>query len=867
MLRIASLCGCVAFAAWAAAAPGDWPEPRQNAHLTGIQPMPGTMAASPSTLARLDLGRGVPSLRIVEADDGASYVGLALVAGSLLCFEQSGAHLWACHPAGLNFTKIEAVGDFDLDGKQEIALMAGRTAEPFGAAVLISLAEGKLLWRYDVEPMSYAWYLHIDEFLPKSKGQQIIVLMHGYPPDTKNGYIALFEYPEAGGIPMQRWRYDFDHYTCFPSLLRSDLDGDGVKEIVVETHSRMWFLDAMTGEPKHFIMWDVSPANNRSYGLVEFVDLDLDGREDFLCIGNFAQHHEVLLNKGGAMELAWTHGWPESVTTRHVATVWPEPPYGDVDGDGRLEIVLSMYNSEGEEKWLIRVYDAVTGDLKYRLPGMLAAGLEDCTGDGRPEILANVCDDPAETVTRGARLLGVRDGHLEVLWQDDGASAVRPQNPKRHNPERRKEAHFVRGEAAFEVTRDSQAGWSESAWAAPAKKAKPSIPAPALIGPQPMPELLVARGADRNVLLVYQGSIAKTYRLDDGELIPIAEYTSSCLPALADLDGHDGVEVITARVSPDRQPVVETFTLESPPRSFWQIELPPTTRVGFPHGRMAYLRTGRFTGKTTADVYAWTGTPLGRSTLLDGQTGEIIWETGEMKEIERYAAPTINLASTWDFNRDGAEDLVYTAPDYFCVGDGKTGGFLFGPLFPPKVFNQSSQGLYTFPAVLEQSQGEPLIALVGGHYFQGVMTLKGEPRWYRLPEAGQARCAQEAFLRLPSGEWLMGVGRQNGRFVCVHVADGTVRWELPLEASASDAAVCDIDGDGNLEFIFGTSHGVLWAVGDDGGTPRTVWQCPMGAGVGAPIVADLTGDGRSDIVVPTTDGYVHILGNAAAGTH
>ena len=58
----------------------------------------------------------------------------------------------------------------------------------------------------------------------------------------------------------------------------------------------------------------------RSYGLDEFVDLNGDGKPDFLCIGNFAQHHEVLLNENGKLKEAWHYGWPESVTTGTVAT-------------------------------------------------------------------------------------------------------------------------------------------------------------------------------------------------------------------------------------------------------------------------------------------------------------------------------------------------------------------------------------------------------------------------------------------------------------------------------------------------------------------------------------------------------------------
>ena len=66
--------------------------------------------------------------------------------------------------------------------------MAGRlptTVNPGGRAALVALdpQDGKVLWRYDVEPMSYAWYLHIGNYLPRATSRQFVVLMQGYPPD------------------------------------------------------------------------------------------------------------------------------------------------------------------------------------------------------------------------------------------------------------------------------------------------------------------------------------------------------------------------------------------------------------------------------------------------------------------------------------------------------------------------------------------------------------------------------------------------------------------------------------------------------------------------------------------------------------
>lgn len=106
----------------------------------------------------------------------------------------------------------------------------------------------------------------------------------------------------------------------------------------------------------------------------------------------------------------------------------------------------------------------------------------------------------------------------------------------------------------------------------------------------------------------------------------------------------------------------------------------------------------------------------------------------------------------------------------------------------------------------------------------------------------------------------MGFGRQNGLFACVNVEDGSTRWGLPLEAAASDVIVCDMDGDGQGEFVFGTSHGHLFAVKDAGNAPFVLWKKQFSAQVGPPVAADLNGDGRSEIALCTADGWLHVLG-------
>ena len=317
--------------------------------------------------------------------------------------------------------------------------------------------------------------------------------------------------------------------------------------------------------------------------------------------------------------------------------------------------------------------------------------------------------------------------------------------------------------------------------------------------------------------------------------------------------------MVIGEAGPTADPVIHALRPGRKPETLWKVTLTPRERKGLPHGPPLVFQTGRFLGRTGYDLYVYVGTPHMRSLVLDGRDGALVWEKGKIPDLERYYGPTVNLSAVWDVNGDGKDDLVFTCPDYYCVASGPTGEPLVGPAFPPNIFKQPSQGLYTLPAILPAEQGEPTVCLVDGHYFVAAMTAHAAAKWYHLPVVGEARAGAEGFLKTREGQWLMGFGRQDGQFVCLDVATGKVRWQFPLESTASAVAACDINGDGRQEFIFGTTHGELYALADAGDKARVVWRAKLPASVGAPVIADVDNDGASEILVGLGDGRLCLL--------
>ena len=248
----------------------------------------------------------------------------------------------------------------------------------------------------------------VARILPEVQGLQRFEMENSFSDggaEPKRGRLLAYD----TGEPRVVWETELFDDTWDPNVLVVDADADGQLDLVVATHYRILVFDGGTGATKMQLRYH----GYRNYGWFGAADIDDDPFPEFGMVADFSMHAEVIDNDGMELTLRWLREiQPDPAQSTKVMRPKPRTLV-DVDDDGRIEMMYSVYNDEGDRQWHIVVLDAVSGETRYDFPQHYLHGLVDVDDDGRYELF--VSETKGEALPAYAPL---------AVWTLEGAEPI-----------------------------------------------------------------------------------------------------------------------------------------------------------------------------------------------------------------------------------------------------------------------------------------------------------------------------------------------------------------------------------------------------------------------------------------------------------
>lgn len=754
------------------------------------------------------------------------------------------------------------------------------------------------LWR--TERVTYA------DVRPDLPGLEKIEFESGFDLPTVSGRwqpCAGHCYGWQKGAWVQLWQTAPIEMLFSALPLSGDFDGDGALEIALLPWYELLLLDARTGAVKYRCRF----TGQRSYGFFGACDLDGDGRSEFLVQADFCKHVDVLAFREGRLALLWQREIEAEISNpRKVLRAYPHP-VADVDGDGRPELVLSIYSETGDQRWHVTVREPLTGGLRADLPGECLAGLFDLDGDGLTELLTSVTAGAGPPPGGTIRVRSLRGGQPTTLWAADGAAWVTwepplPANvnsaatgarrdllcreapggawvavrrPRPHGSDELLVGQWHSGRLHF-TSRVSGAGL-----AAVALSPRGALLAAATTAPGQQAQLAVSGGRARAVCAEYPGGATATPAVvcPDGETRPtivvpgldeqlVAFYPpqddrparerwrlSGRAPGenwpetrgavLADLLGDGRRQVLYATAAPGGGARLVAAALDG--RELWHHDFPaiPGTPPVWNTGGVILWQTGHLTDRRSLDVVV----TVRRSMMHSEETYALSGRDGhELWHRDRLVSDRGVGGTPFalaDYDGDGRDDLATFHPSLVCLLQGSSGADLL-----------ARDAAWDSVPARPVYWGLPLAGDFEGTGRPSLFFATTRRSLTALVRTDGSLAWSDALDRSPCSLPAVGDFDGDGRLEAVAVgygdgtrcyegASGKVEWVVPTPVAGTPrgAASADLDSDGRDEAIF-TTGTTLWCLGAPG---RLLWQFPLPAAGSPPAVADL--DGRLSILI------------------
>jgi hypothetical protein len=375
----------------AADAPGSWPVFRHDLQRTARATVAGAIK-SPAVAWSLPVGGTLSAAQVAVNDlDGDGRRELILASGGAVVVRRSDdTVVWRSALFGAD--QIYGIWNLDNAGPPEIV---AHGASPRGI-YLLDGATGSIKARLPVSSVLVGVTP-----VPHGGGYDLAVRE-----DASNWTVSL--YATSSGLAQKgaAWSSTLDDYNVDPTLAVGDLDGDGIPEIVAPNARGFVALDPATGNILYRADVLADPKATPVY-YFGFVLADVDGRPGDEIIALDASYYysadaslSVLGVRNGQLQVLWQRydanqngaGPGQNVGLQFFMLL--AEGVADLDGDGKPEIVYAAWDGRvGPGSFTTHVADAATGaDLAVKA-GIVPEAVADIDGDGRPEIVYRLATD------------------------------------------------------------------------------------------------------------------------------------------------------------------------------------------------------------------------------------------------------------------------------------------------------------------------------------------------------------------------------------------------------------------------------------------------------------------------------------------
>lgn len=338
-------------------------------------------------------------------------------------------------------------------------------------------------------------------------------------------------------------------------------------------------------------------------------------------------------------------------------------------------------------------------------------------------------------------------------------------------------------------------------------------------------------------------------------------------PVVADLLGDGGRQVLYAGSAPGGCARLVAATLPAPgdpeadrarPRELWHHDFPaiPGTAPVWNTGGLILWQVGHLTDKRAQDVVVTVRRSMMHSEEtygLSGRDGHELWHRPRQISNRGCGGTPFALA---DFDADGLDDVASLHPSILYIMKGSTGENLVAKDCSwPGVPAQPVYWGLPVAGDFEGTGRASIFFATERWSMTGLIRADGSLAWWdaldKSPASWPAFGNFDGDGKLEALAW----GYPDG-IRCYDAATGKVRWRLdqPEAQTPAGCASGELMGSGRDVAVFSVGT-KLYCVGQG----RVLWQLGLPAWLGPPSIADVDGTGRAAIVVSGADGWVYVV--------